>query len=668
MSPPSPDRARARYWEKLGYGAVEELIGHLPRRYEDRSRWCDPFQAVDGEEINVRGTLDCVKLARWRGGRCRFEARLKPEGADDTLRLVWYNMPFLRTSLTTGKVLAVFGRLESGDKERTMTHPEFEVIHDAEDPNIHLNRIPPVYPLVAGVGQRQLRRSLFKLIFEKNLRGPVADSGSEPDDGMDTNTAWRAVHFPESWDELEAARRRLAWDELLVVQLLLARRRRRATAAVKIRAPTLEGKIRSWLDQLPFRPTDAQLRVFDEIAADLQRPTPMNRLLQGDVGSGKTLVAAHAMILNAAAGAHAALLAPTETLALQHTRNLAPLLQPHGIQIRTWTAAQKSPTAGRGPQVLVGTHALLQDNTALPPLGLAVIDEQHKFGVRQRMALLSKGDHPDLLVMSATPIPRTLCLTLYGDLDVSILDQLPPGRRPVRTVVRSREALPKVWDYIRAETARGHQAYVVHPVLEDSETSALKSARAGHRELCELFGPGQVVLLHGQLDSDEKAARMKRFVDKQARVMVATSVIEVGVDVPDATVMVVEHAARFGLAQLHQLRGRVGRGGHDSYCVLVDDGDNPDARQRLQLLEQTGDGFRIAEADLEWRGPGNILGTEQSGLPRLRLARWPRDLDLLPAVRTRAREIDIRDPRLKCHRNLHTTILRLEQDTASSLD
>lgn len=654
MSEPAPPQ---RIWEKLGYSEARDLLTHFPRRYEDRRQWKNPFECVEGDWATVRGRIIAARASRWRGGRLCFQVQLQPQGYFQVLELIWFNLPFLKTSLTTGKELIVHGRVQLHKKSPRMTHPEFEVVRLEEDPSIHLDRLTPIYPLREGVGQRQLRRAIYRLVMDSNLDYP--ELHPVPPGMSQAREALRAIHFPESWQELEQARRRLAFDELFAMQVLLAERRRQSRSAVKARHAPVKDLCGPFLASLPYQPTGAQGRAFAEIRADLSAPRPMQRLLQGDVGSGKTLVAAYAALCALERGESAALLAPTETLALQHARNFRTLLASLEIPIHVWTRSQKPeelPLLERGPVIHLGTHALIQESVRLPRLGLVIIDEQHKFGVAQREALLRKGQHPDLLLMTATPIPRTLCLALYGDLEISVLDEMPPGRRPVKTVLRSAAELPKVWDFARREAEAGRQTYVVYPVLEESEKHDLKSATAAYRELQKVFGSDRVVMLHGKMNAEDKQARMTEFAAGRAPVMVATSVVEVGIDVPTATLMVVEHAERFGLAQLHQLRGRVGRGPHASYCVLVSDAAQAESWERLKVMESTQDGFELAEHDLKLRGPGNVLGTEQSGLPPLRLARLEKDLALLQQAREMAAQLVTQDPGLKAHPGLRARV------------
>jgi len=646
--------ARPAVWKKLGLASEEDLVFHFPRRYEDRARWLNPFLAVDGEMVTVRGTIVTAKLARWRGGRNCFDLILQPLDQFETLQLVWYNMPFLKTYLTPGRELIVHGRIVVTGKKRKLAHPEFELVdEDEEGGNIHLNRITPVYPATSGVNQRMIRAAVYGLLQRPGWT--VADVPPVPEGFVSLAQALQGIHFPADAAELEACRARLAFDELFAMQVLLAHRRSQAKSHHKERLRTQLELCAPFVGSLPFQPTAAQRRVFAEIDRDLAGVKPMNRMLQGDVGSGKTLVAAYALLKTLEQGKNGAILAPTETLAEQHYRNLSRLLEPLEISVRLFTRTRKTGDAslfGKSGVVYVGTHALFQEKVELPNLGLGVIDEQHKFGVLQRQAFLAKGDHPDLLVMTATPIPRTLCLTLYGDLDVSILDELPPGRQPIKTVLRSVAELPRVWEFVKKEMAAGRQAYVVYPVLEENEKSDLKSVQAAYKELQQVFGVAEVVMLHGKMDAEEKSARMREFREGRSHVMVATSVIEVGVDVPSATLMVIEHAERFGLAQLHQLRGRVGRGAARSYCVLVGEPKSPESWQRLKIMEETQDGFVLAEEDLKIRGPGNILGTEQSGLPPLRVANLARDMKILARAREFAGELILQDPQLQRHPEL----------------
>lgn len=633
---------------KFGFQEFRELLLHYPRRYEDRARWLDPFKVPSGESVTILGTVAKQKFARWRGGKCCFEAWVQPEGVFQTVRLVWFGMPYLKRYMTEGKRLIAHGKIFDGKKgERMIHHPEFELVTD-EDTFINLNRITPIYPATEGISQRMIRHEIFPIVTSPTFHVSEVYAVSQ---GMPSKTeALRQIHFPESWEELARAKRRLVFDEFFRMQLLLAIRRQSVQKIHKKRLAKKKSLVEAFQKSLPFQLTGAQARVCAEMDADLQQPYPMNRLLQGDVGSGKTLVAVHALLRTLECGMNGALLVPTEILAEQHYLNLKKWLVPMGIDVVLWTRNNKPSREdclfARNGRIFVGTHALIQEKASLPKLGLGVIDEQHKFGVLQRTAFQQKGEHPDLLVMTATPIPRTLCLTFYGDLDISTLDEIPPGRGILRTALRDEDKLPKVWEFIKKEIHEGRQAYVVYPLVEDSEKMDLKSVEKEAQKLRRIFGENQVGVLHGRMDGEEKEEIMTQFRERKLSVLAATTVIEVGVDVPNATVMVIENAERFGLAQLHQLRGRVGRGAHTSYCVLIGQAKSEESWRRLKIMEETSDGFRLAEEDLKIRGPGDILGTDQKGLPPLKLADMVRDEDILLEARKFANEVLKRDPYL----------------------
>ncbi len=643
----------------LGLDRAEELLFHLPRRYEDRGCWIDPGTCAEGDALTVAGEIVRTKLSRWGARRCSFDAWLQPEGRLGEVRLSWFNMPYIKTNYPEGRRVIAHGTVKLTKGEVRLFHPEVEPWDDGEEARIHVDRIVPIYPLVEGVGQKALRRLVYETISDwKGFPDdPLVGTGAEV---ADRTWAFRQVHFPDSWETLKAARHRMVFEELFVLQTVLACRRRRSMEVVRRRSEVVGELVERWRAGLPFELTAAQVRVCAEIDADLGRARPMNRLLQGDVGSGKTAVAVHAMLRALERGEAAAFLAPTETLAQQQAGVLRRWLEPLGVRVELWTRTSKPGDAGLFagvPTVHVGTHALLEEGVDLGRLGLAVIDEQHKFGVLQRGALLAKGEHPDLLVMTATPIPRTLCLAFYGDLDVSVLDGVPAGRGRVKTAVRTREQLPKVWEFMKGELAAGRQAFVVFPVIDVSEKADLKALGSGAEELKGIFGAEAVRILHGRMGSEEKEAVMADFRAGRFGVLAATSVIEVGVDVPNATLMVVENAERFGLAALHQLRGRVGRGAATSYCVLVM-GEEGAGRERLEVMERTGDGFVVAEEDFRLRGPGDVLGTAQSGLPPLAVADLLRDGEVLAAAKQRAEVVVAADPELRSHPELRRRVER----------
>ena len=544
-----------------------------------------------------------------------------------------------------------------------------------EESAAHFNRITPVYPLTEGLPQRWLRGLIWRVLQETESRIPepwplgewrAPENEASPlvpprvvPPPIARARAVRLLHFPEEMADTETARRRLALDEFVDLQRRIQLRRKNFES----KAPALPSGgdnrlIKPFLGRLGFKLTGAQTRVLRELRQDMAGPHPMRRLLQGDVGSGKTVVAACCALMALESGYSVALMAPTEILAEQHFRTFTAWLEPLGVTTRLLTGSvkgaespksevrsAKSEPAGDGgktsvepgqpevaPGLWVGTHALIESGFEAGNLGLVIIDEQHKFGVAQRERLVRKGRYPHLLVMTATPIPRTLGLTLYGELDVSVIDQLPPGRGAVKTYVRPADKLPKVWAFIRDKLAEGRQAYIVYPRVDEGDAE-VKAVTQEFEKLRQTLAPFPIGFVHGRLKSQEKEERMAAFRDNRLRALVATSLIEVGVDVPNATIMVVENADHFGLAQLHQLRGRIGRGAHDSYCILVAGARNPEARRRLRVLEETTDGFRIAEADLLLRGPGELLGQQQSGAPKFRFGDLTTDLDLIRQAR-----------------------------------
>ncbi len=651
---------RAAQLARLDIHTIEDLLLHRPRRYEDRRHFRAIAELSRDEPGTARGTIVAQGLKRFRGGnKSVFEFVLD----DGTARLHcrWWNLPFMEKYFAVGDEVFVFGKLAE-TKPRTMDHPETEVIEGGEESFIHINRIAPVYPLTEGLPQRWLRGFIWRTLerFESQIAEPafgVPPSGGSrvaaPPKGGTPNLPTRAnavrmIHFPEELADVEIARRRLALDEFIALQSAMQLRRKNFEA--RSRALPCGGNnrlMKPFLAQLGFKLTGAQTNVLREIRADMGGAHPMRRLLQGDVGSGKTVVAACTALMALENGFNAALMAPTEILAEQHFRNFQKWFEPLGVKVELQTGSHRSreqearsktrPTNSLllAPcSLTIGTHALFTAGFDLPKLGLVIIDEQHKFGVAQREQLVRKGNYPHLLVMTATPIPRTLGLTLYGDLDVSVIDEMPGGRGRVKTFIRTAEKLPKVWEFIRGKLAAGRQAYVVYPRVEEQDTANdIKAVTKELENVQSSLAPFRVGLLHGRVKSAEKESVMAAFRANQIQALVATALIEVGVDVPNATVMLIENAERFGLAQLHQLRGRIGRGAHESQCILISGAKNDDARQRLKIMEETNDGFKIAEADLKLRGPGELLGRQQSGLPEFRFGNLVDDLDLIRQAR-----------------------------------
>ncbi len=644
--------ARLRALHGAGLQTVHDLIRHYPRRHEDRRKFpAFPTEATP-EPLCLRGTVQSVR-STYFGRRSQFTLVLAEKSGRvpaTTVQCRWFNLRYLSKILQAGQDLVIHGRPRALKKGGLVfDHPDFEVLEsDAPDSAlIHLNRITPVHPSIGIWSPRALRRLIFETLGQ--LSGEDVPQLWPADRNLTTTAALRAIHFPESADEFESARTHLAREELFEMQCVLARQRARQTGGRAPVIPRQSKLLARFLKALPFDLTTAQKRVLTHIFDDLATGYPMNRLLHGDVGSGKTVVAATAMLGAIAAGHSAALMAPTQVLAHQHYDNFRKLFEPLGVPVVLRTAARQEKSGTAGPRIVIGTHALLFAPQTVGRPALVVIDEQHKFGVRQRAKLSAQKPHPHVLVMSATPIPRTLALTLYGDLDLSLLDEMPPGRLPIRTLVRAPEKLDEAAAFLRQKLDEGRQAYLVYPVIEEGVRTGLKAATAEYARWSERLAPHSCALLHGRLKADEKDVIMASFRAGEIRVLVSTTVIEVGIDVANATVLLVENAERFGLAQLHQLRGRVGRGADQSWCILLAGEEAGDKIERLKILEEASDGFSIAEADLELRGPGDLLGTAQTGLPPVRLAKLPRDLPLLEEARSAAQKLMAHDPELTAH-------------------
>ena len=634
----SPEKARALraaegLAEKLGLKGPEELASYLPRRHEDRRKGWAPMDGLPEGPVHFQGTVTRSKLNRWRGRRCMVEVDLavgeKGEALGEPVRLIFYNLPFMARAFPEGKRVAVYGRMEEKKGIFVLAHPETETIEEGREEGIHLDRVVPIYPLIQGLNQRRVRSILYH--YFKNFPIQVSEAFPGVQDMPSRQQSWQTFHFPESLRDVEIARRRLAYEELLGIQFSL-KVRRAAREAVRIVRPE---KVRDWVDSwrksLPWRMTGDQIKVCSEVDQDLELARPMHRLLQGDVGSGKTLVAAHALLRGLETGSHVALMAPTTLLVEQHAHSLRKIMPKGVLEVVTWTSDSKPGPAGLFPRITVGTHALFAEKARLSRLSLCVIDEQQRFGVKQRAAFLAKGERPDLLVLTATPIPRTYNLLLHGDLDVSLLQEMPPGRGEVKTHVRDGSAVEKIWAHLKDRVASGDRVYVVVPRLgeEVKDPADEASVKRTYEQLCGVIGRARVALLHGRMKEGEKLQVLDLFRTGKISVLVATTVVEVGVDVPEANWMVIDHADRLGLSQLHQLRGRIGRGGKSGNCVLIQRAGGLPAKDRLEFLAKHRDGFKVAEEDFRLRGPGDILGADQSGLPRFQHARLPSDLPLL---------------------------------------
>jgi ATP-dependent DNA helicase RecG len=704
---PSP---RRRQLERVGITTVDALLTHFPKRYEDRTQF-DHFPTGESEQpVCVCGVVKKTKTVRIRGWQKMFDAVLEEENShalSQPLTCRWFNAHWVEKMIVAGHRLVVYGKPKSSKAGVVISHPEFEIVEEDAEASIHLNRITPVHRATEGLSARVMRRLIWDLL--ERLEDDTVES-LVPSTLDSTPRPWalRQIHFPDTPENLEKARRHLVLSEFFTMQLCVAAKRAEQIAQPGAVHATSDTLMRRLHEALPFPLTGAQQRSIAEIRADLASSRPMNRLLHGDVGSGKTLVALSAMLLAVEAGYQAALMAPTQILAEQHYLNISRLCEPLGLRVALRTGNRKEESAplplfenaarqgltsdtksgtpdvprrdagddgrdarathaatsepeARAPQtapllpplpstephLLIGTHALLFEGAGFTRLGLAVIDEQHKFGVMQRAQLRAQGVAPDVLVMTATPIPRTLTMTLYGDLDVSTLDELPAHRGKIVTGVRDTAKLPEAVKFLREHLEAGRQAYIVYPLIDESEKLEAKAAATEFTKWQALLAPMPCALLHGRIPPEEKDVIMEKFRSGETKALIATTVIEVGIDVPNASIMLVENAERFGLAQLHQLRGRIGRGQHKSYCILLRSAKiEAESEEKLRTLEQTSNGFDIAEADLKLRGPGDILGTAQSGLPPLLLGDLLKDHELMRLARNAAFLLFERDPQL----------------------
>jgi len=652
---------RAELLAKRGIYTLEDLLNYLPFRYEDRIHFSKIKDIQPNGTYTLRARVMSGQAVRGMYGRDAIYHLLVQDDSG-SLPCKFFHGGYLEGRLKPGQQLILHGKVEI-DKlrpaRREMVNPQIEVLTGEEMDSVEMGRIVPIYEAVGTFGTRQIRRAIYTTLqnLDPNIPDVLPPALLLQLHYPSRRDALIHTHFPDAGESLEAlnlfrspAQQRLIFEEFFLYQLSLALGRSAVRKENAIAFRVREDKVREALKRiLPFKPTNAQKRVLAEIAADLEKPVPMNRLLQGDVGSGKTIVALQAAVIAIENGCQAALMAPTEILAVQHFLSARRILAPGGHTVELLisglkpsekTAARERIRSGEA-QLVIGTHALIEEDVEFHRLGFVAIDEQHRFGVLQRKRLMDKaarhGNAPHVLVLTATPIPRTLSLTLYGDLEVSVLDELPPGRTPIETRTTTGQHLPGVWEFLRREVAAGHQGYVVYPVIEESKLE-LKAAIEEYERLSKTVFPKlKLGLLHGRLPSEEKEDVMQKFRRNEVHILVATTVVEVGVDVPNATVMIIEHAERFGLAQLHQLRGRIGRGAQQSHCILVAPGRmTEDARARLETMVRTTDGFEIAETDLQLRGPGEFFGTRQSGQLGFHVANPIRDRQLLELARKEA--------------------------------
>jgi len=661
---------RASLFARLGVQTVEDALYLLPHRYEDR-RHLKPIAHVGvGEQETVKGEVLAAGLKNTRKGPL-FEAVI----GDSSGKLVakWFNQPYLKNKFKIGQPVILYGKVLLGFGLE-MVNPDYELLEPGDE-QIHTGRIVPIYPLTQGLSPR-LVRSIMKTLVETFLpqvRDFLPDPIRERQRLLSLPAALEAIHAPERLDDAERGRRRLAFDDFFLLSLGIAIRRLEAAEETGI-AFKLESLLADQaLARFGYPLTVAQEKVLRQIKEDMARPRPMNRLLQGDVGSGKTIVAFLAMLIAVENGYQAAIMAPTEILAEQHFLRAWRLLTPLGVKVFLLTSSIRGRERQRileelrrgSPAIVVGTHALIQGEVQFARLGFVIIDEQHRFGVLQRAQLRAKGYHPDVLVMTATPIPRTLALTVYGDLDISVLDEMPPGRQPVKTYRLTEADRRRLYQFMIGELKKGRQAYIICPLIEESEKEDLKAAIQTAKDLQEgPFKDFRVGLLHGRMKFEEKEAIMRDFREGRIHLLVATTVVEVGVDVPTATVILIEQADRLGLSQLHQLRGRVGRAGDQAYCFLMTSARlSEEAEARIQAMVRLSDGFAISEKDLEIRGPGDFFGTRQSGLPDLKVASLLKDVRILEQARTEAFHLVEADPRLEAPEHAFLKEVLLERWT-----
>lgn len=667
--------------KKLGIKTIRDILFYYPRDHIDYGRQVNIKDLVAGETVTIVGKIKkCDCFSSPKNKKLTIFSLIVVDGTGEVKVSRFFAGHYfsnrgwqerMKAQFPRNAIVAASGLVKENKYGITLENPEFEVL-DSQGGNINslkIGRLLPVYPLTDGIPADLIRHSVMEaMVALPQINDPLPLHLKQQYGLMELQDAIASIHYPENKAQLSHARRRLIFDEFFYLQLGFLQRRRELQESRLAVSFTPNGKLIEEFNKiLPFDLTKAQKRVIEEIIQDLQSPSPMNRLVQGDVGAGKTIVAVFAILMALQSGYQGALMAPTEVLAEQHYRKIVSWFNLLHLPVELLTGSTKTAkrrqiqaqlASGELP-LLIGTHALIQEPVQFRNLGLVVIDEQHRFGVQQRAKLLSKGRSPHVLSMTATPIPRTLALTLHGDLDVSQIDELPPGRQPIQTTVLTGKQRPQAYELIKREVAQGRQAYVIFPLIEESEKLDVKAAMAEYEKLSEKIFPNfNVGLLHGRMSSAEKEEALKAFRDNYTQIIVSTTVIEVGLDVPNATVMLIENAERFGLSQLHQLRGRVGRGNHKSYCLLMTSTKTPDSIQRLNVLEQSQDGFFISEMDLRLRGPGEVLGSRQSGLPDFALASLVEDEEVLVLAREAAEKILLQDKYLQGKNSLKDELQR----------
>ncbi len=650
---------QAEHLKKLGLCTIEDMLYFFPRRYDDYSLSQTISQLKYGTEVTIIAQVESISNYASKRNRKITEAVVSDKTG--TIRLLWFNQDYHMRYLRKGMFLSISGKVEFYLGRPVIYHPDYEPIDQQQ---LHTNRIVPIYSLTAMITQRWLRRTMYNTVDYWSNRIPdfLPESIRAEIDLPELKVAMRQIHFPETQETLEQARQRFAFDEIFLLQLGVMRQKSQWQALEGTQYFVPDGWLENRIKALPYQLTSAQVKTISELRSDLASGHPMNRLLQGDVGSGKTIVAGLGMAMVIASGAQAAFMAPTSILAEQHYQSMIALfiepsdgealLQPGQVRLLIGdTAAAERQEILDGlnngwVKLLIGTHALIEDPVTFQNLQMVVVDEQHRFGVKQRAALRNKGNNPHLLVMTATPIPRSLQLTIFGDLDVSVMDEMPVGRLPIETHILFPMERERAYSLIRSQVVKGHQAFVVYPLVEQSENEETRAAVEEQQRLQQdVFPDLKVGLMHGRMRPEEKDATMRDFRNKQFNVLVSTSVVEVGVDIPDATVMVIEGANRFGLAQLHQFRGRVGRGDAQSFCILIPETEDSVENERLKVMTETNDGFILAERDLQQRGPGEFLGTRQSGYTTLKMANLS-NIRLIEKARHHAHQVLADDPDL----------------------
>lgn len=648
--------SRVQLLNRVGIFTLNDLITYFPRDYEDRSKPREIYQCVDGEEV----LIEAFVVSRMTQIRLKRNTMYKLVVQDETAKctITWFNQSYLKNMFKVGKKYKFYGKMSVNGNKFEMTSPVF----DSEEKENNTGKIIPIYPLTYNLSQNVIRRIIENGLteVEGNLDETMPEHLLKEYSLFGREEAIKKIHFPDQFEDYNFARKRLVFEELLTMQLALLELKNNYMDDTKGIKFSKDAKMSDVINTLPFNLTKAQIRVLEEIDNDMESDKPMNRLLQGDVGSGKTVVALIAAYKAVKSGYQAAIMAPTAILAQQHLESFKELLAGQGINcellISSITKKKKEELRDRLANgeidILIGTHAILEENVVFNNLGLVITDEQHRFGVKQRTTIVEKGNHPDVIVMTATPIPRTLALILYGDLDISIIDELPPNRKQIETYAVRKTLSERVNKFIKEQIKSGRQAYVVCPLVEENEELDLKSVEALYKTYKEeTFSEFNVAYLHGKMKAKEKDEIMNEFKDGKIDILISTTVIEVGVNVPNSSIMVVENAERFGLAQLHQLRGRVGRGEYQSYCILKYEGNSETIRERMKVMVDTNDGFIISEKDLELRGSGDFFGTEQHGLPAFKIANLFTDMPILKAVQSLAIKILSEDPKLEKDEN-----------------